>query len=440
METLHTSETRTGPTMEAPGDVPETRHNVLSVVGLFAGIGGLELGLERAGLKTELLCELMPEARAVLQSAQQREDEHRAFEGAVLTVDVTNPDIRSQLPERFDVLAAGFPCQDLSQAGRTSGINGSQSGLIGHVFDLVRRRRRLHRPQWIILENVSFMRHLDGGKGMEFVLSALSDLGYRWAYREIDTLAFGLPQRRKRLFIVACGQGNGDPRRVLLDGDVKPASAMGGAAWREGRACGFYWTEGNRGVGWADDAIPTLKGGSGVGIPSPPAIILPPDGALVLPTIRDAERLQGFPRGWTDPAAEVDERSGRICWRLVGNAVSVPVAQWIGERLQQADQVFDRDDEPMEPGSKWPTAAWQLDPGGPRFVAKVGGWPTSMERTPLLSIIEEEEEVDRNQLSFRATSGFLRRFEASNLLKRFPEHRSAFLEILRLHADRIAAR
>ena len=79
---------------------------------------------------------------------------------------------------------------------------------------------------------------------MEVVLNGLSDLGYAWAYREIDSLAFGLPQRRKRLFIVGCLLGEGDPRRVLLEDDVEPDESGKGAGWQDGRACGFYWTEG----------------------------------------------------------------------------------------------------------------------------------------------------------------------------------------------------
>jgi len=407
----------------------------LSVVGFFAGIGGLELGLEQAGHCTTFLCEIMPEARAVLSAAAARGDTHSAFAGATIGVDVTNSDLGKKLPGRIDVLAAGFPCQDLSQAGKTNGINGSRSGLIGHVLRILKGRRRAGKPRWIILENVSFMRHLGDGIGMDVVLNGLSKLGYAWAYREIDTLAFGLPQRRKRLFIVACLLGEGDPRRVLLEGDFVPVEARRGPGWQDGRACGFYWTEGNRGVGWADDAIPTLKGGSGLGIPSPPAIILPPGGEIVVPTIRDAERLQGFPRGWTESAAQADQRGERKRWMLVGNAVSVPVARWIGERLSLASQPLQLDGEPIRPGSKWPSAAWRVDPCGPRLSVALGGWPVQRRRIPLLSLLQEEKE-ERLALSTKAASGFLSRFEASNLLKREPKHRAAFLEILRSHVDR----
>lgn len=404
----------------------------LSVVGLFAGVGGLELGFERAGHRTSVLCELMPEARAVLHAAKRRVNGDGAFRRARIVADVTSRELENALPKRFDLLAGGFPCQDLSQAGRTSGIEGSRSGLIGHVFDLMEKRSPDSRPRWIVLENVSFMRHLAGGRAMEVVLSRLSSLGYAWAYREINTLAFGLPQRRSRLFIVACQEGRGDPRRVLLEGDVETPRRVIEPGWLDGRACGFYWTEGNRGVGWADDAVPTLKGGSGVGIPSPPAIVLP-GGKLIVPHIRDAERLQGFPRGWTEPAAEVDGRGGRSRWKLVGNAVSVPIAEWIGQRLKVDAPPLDLPaNTPLARGQKWPSAAWQIDPGGSRFAADVGDRPVQRPHTPLLQVLSEED-LDRRPLSAKATAGFLGRFEASNLLKRYPAHRTAFLGVLREH-------
>lgn len=272
---------------------------------------------------------------------------------------------------------------------------------------------------------------------MEVVLSELSELGYSWAYRELDSLAFGLPQRRRRLFIVACKTGEGDPRSVLLEGDEPSFQGASVPAWQLGRACGFYWTEGNRGIGWADDAVPALKGGSRVGIPSPPAIILPPDGNIILPDIRDAESLQGFPRGWTKPAAAVHSRGDRIRWQLVGNAVSVPVAEWLGERLATHCTELDRSsDAKLARGAKWPRAAWQLDRRAPRFAARLDGWPVALPRKSLLSILYEESK-HRAFLSEKATTGFLRRFEASNLLSRSPAHRAALLEALVGHVRKV---
>src|SRR5207249_4279742 len=92
-------------------------------------------------------------------------------------------------------------------------------------------------------------------------------------------------------------------------------------------------TEGTKGLGWGIDVVPTLKGGSTLGIPSPPAILMP-DGRIVTPDIRDAERLQGFTADWTSCAVDNPEKRNGPRWKLVGNAVSVPVAEWLGRRLR----------------------------------------------------------------------------------------------------------
>src|SRR5439155_6074663 len=140
------------------------------------------------------------------------------------------------------------------------------------------------------------------------------ELGYRWAYRVINARAFGVAQRRERVFFVAALER--DPRDVLFADNAEPRPDPQDSS---GYACGFYWTEGIRGLGWAVDAIPTLKGGSTVGIPSPPAIRLPIDRIILTPDIRDAERLQGFSADWTLPALEGDTVRKGARWRLVGN-------------------------------------------------------------------------------------------------------------------------
>src|SRR5262249_45526194 len=151
--------------------------------------------------------------------------------------------------------------------------------------------------------------------------------------------SFGLPQRRLRIILLA--SRTEDPRSVLFCDDTDQSFSRNGHV---PSACAFYWTEGNNGLGWAIDAVPPLKGGSGCGIPSPPAIWIRSEHAIVTPDIRDAERLQGFPAGWTLPATGYDVRSGKR-WQLVGNAVSVPVANWIGSRLlSPGEYLVDRDE------------------------------------------------------------------------------------------------
>lgn len=414
------------------------RADTRNVVALFAGIGGLELGLHRAGsFCTEVAVELMPEARAVLAK------QFNLRENTSALADVTDPGLSAYLPERIDLLTAGFPCQDLSQAGRTAGIQGARSGLILHVLDIIERRRAFFRPDWILLENVAFMRHIGGGSAMNLVLSRLTELGYAWAYRQLDSNAFGLPQRRKRLYFVACKFGHGDPRNVLLADDATRPRMPKGPGWRTGTACGFYWTEGNRGVGWAYDAVPALKGGSTVQIPSPPAILHPDEG-LVLPTIEDAEALQGFDRGWTRHAiGQGRDRNGRMRWYLVGNAVSVPVSQWIGARLANpgAYSPTRSKAKPLQ-APKWPTAAWRLAPDQPVMVSTESDWPLDENSRAAVGLktwgLGEllAESSGRRPLSQRAARGFLTRFERSDLLKRTDNAlRVALIEELSRHTQ-----
>src|SRR5262249_21420886 len=159
-----------------------------------------------------------------------------------------------------------------------------------------RVRSRTNSPRWLLLENVPFMLQLQRGRAMRYLVDELEALGFTWAYRVVDARAFGIPQRRKRVLLLA--SRSDDPRPPLFGTDAgEQAVSFSGK-----ELFGFYWTEGLRGLGWAVDAIPTLKGGSGLGIPSPPAIWDPLDGSITTPDIADAERLQGFVAGWTEPA------------------------------------------------------------------------------------------------------------------------------------------
>lgn len=367
------------PPLSAPAGTLHT------VAGLFAGVGGLERGLGRAGHETVLLCENEPAAMAVLRARY--------------------PDVRlhddvctlKALPKSTSLVVAGFPCQDLSQAGKTAGIEGSRSGLVGEVFRLVGR----HRTPWLLLENVPFMLQLSAGRAMDVITTTLEAMGYRWAYRVVDARAFGLPQRRRRVYLVA--SLTGDPRPVLFadeHGRVEEPRLNGHAA-----ACGFYWTEGIRGLGWAVDAVPTLKGGSTVGIPSSPAILMP-DHSIVTPDLRDAERLQGFPAGWTKPAETVARHGAR--WKLVGNAVSVPVAEWVGRRMLKPGRVPPLPVSPLR-GIRWPTAAWNVGEG--RVRVDISEWPFRRKYKPLAEFLK----YPPKPLSAKASRGFLNRSEVSTL-------------------------
>ncbi len=385
---------------------PGTERAPLRVAGLFAGVGGFELGLARAGHRTGLLCEIEPGAREVLA---------HHFPDLYVHDDVCT---LKSLPRSVDLVVAGFPCQDLSQAGKTVGIEGSRSGLVGEVFRLLRKQS----VPWVVLENVPFMLQLSQGRAMEVIVAAIEDLGYKWAYRVVDSRAFGVPQRRERVVFVATRDG--DPREVLfadqVDEDVMQPDAVGR------QACGFYWTEGVRGLGWAVDAVPTLKGGSGLGIPSPPAIVMK-DGRIITPDIRDAERMQGFEEGWTEVATQVTRAGHR--WKLVGNAVTVDMAAWLGERLR-APSPSGREvvGAPLRRTGAWPRAAWNVGDGP--YAASISSYPMAIQRPAL----DEWLRYPGAPLSEKATRGFLSRTTTASL--RFPPR---FIDTVKKHLAEMSA-
>ena len=359
-----------------------------TVAGLFAGIGGIERGLAATGGHAELLCENWYPAKAVLA---------KRFPDVATVGDVR--DLQS-LPE-VDVVTAGFPCTDLSQAGRTKGIQGKASGLVAEVFRLLERSK----APVLLLENVRNMLVLDGGQAMRYLVAELEDLGYRWAYRLVDSRFTGVPQRRQRVIFVA--SRDVDPRAVLFADDAGVPD--------DGRyaddSFGFYWTEGLRGLGWAKDAVPTLKGGSTIGIPSPPGVWVPNNELglrLVVPSIEDAERLQGFPCGWTEPADRLSDWRGTR-WKLVGNAVTVGVSTWIGRRLADPGEPF-LEGTAIQAGDRWPAAAFGAL--GKVWAVDVTMWPL---HEPYRHLAEVVDLSSATPVSARGATGFLSRAERGSL-------------------------
>ncbi|GGF15278.1 DNA cytosine methyltransferase [Subtercola lobariae] len=294
-------------------------HPETPILSLFSGVGGFELGFRKAGFSGEIHAyENWGAARAVL--------EHR-LPNSVLHEDVRG--IPNDL-HNAEIVFGGFPCTDLSQAGRQAGIQGSASGLILGVLEAVQRAR----PEWVLLENVPNMLWLKQGNAMEVITGALSTAGYKWAYRMLDAQHFGVAQRRKRVFILA--SLHQDPSRVLFRDLNVLGRSTGPVSKARAEANGFYWTEGNRGVGWGAGVVPTIKGSTTAGIPSSPAVWIPraePELRFRTPSIESLEMLQGFRAGWTSAAPTRDR------WKLVGNAVAVPVVRWIADGLRAYDRL-----------------------------------------------------------------------------------------------------
>ena len=154
----------------------------------FSGVGGLDLGFEKAGIKTVSVCEIDPYASNVL--AERFPDAPNL--GSITEVQAHD------IPEA-DIWSGGFPCQDLSVAGKRAGFAGKRSSLAFTFLDLVEQRR----PRWLLLENVPGL--FSSNKGADFarLLYEVEQLGYSVAWRTLDARYFGVPQRRRRVFIVA---------------------------------------------------------------------------------------------------------------------------------------------------------------------------------------------------------------------------------------------
>jgi len=252
------------------------------------------------------------------------------------------------------------------------------------------------------------MLQLQHGKGMRLLIEELEARGFAWAYRVVDTRAFGLPHRRQRVLVLA--SKTECPRDVLLSmdaGEPNPPRFDGAAV------CSFYWTEGHRGVGWSVECVPPLKVGSGLGIPSSPAVWDPEAGTISTLDIRDVERLQGFDADWTEPALTKGKRGDR--WRLVGNSVSVPLGNWVGTCLRSPTAYDPRYDPPLGELSKWPNAAW--GESGKRFASSASMWPVSIALPRLHEFLKHPV----TPLSSRAAAGLLKRIAngSTNVPQRF---------------------
>lgn len=198
--------------------------NNMTAVSLFAGVGGFDLALERAGVTVAASVEIDKHARSVLE---KRFPNTKLFNDVC---EVTGNDLRSAgfIPDR-GIIVGGFPCQDLSVAGKRAGLDGARSGLYWEIVRLVEETQ----PEWIVLENVPGLLSSQRGADMGAVIGALADRGYGVGWRVLDAQYFGVPQRRRRVFIVARRAGNlASVAKVLFErkslrGDLTSSGAQG---------------------------------------------------------------------------------------------------------------------------------------------------------------------------------------------------------------------
>jgi len=168
---------------------------------LFAGIGGFDLGFEAAGFKTAWQVEIDPVCRAVLAD---RFPHTRQFD-----------DVRTCGAHNLgyvDVLTGGFPCQDVSTMGKQRGLKGTRTGLFFEVIRLINELQ----PGWLVLENVTGLLFSNDGEDFATVIQSLAQCGYLGYWRVLDAQYFGVPTKRRRVFLVA-GRGKHPPFELLAD-------------------------------------------------------------------------------------------------------------------------------------------------------------------------------------------------------------------------------
>ena len=186
----------------------------MKAISLFSGVGGFEQGFERAGIETVLQVENDPHALSVL--ARHWPDTERMTDVRDVRGDSANLDgqqhAETERPRglRPDLIYGGFPCQDVSVAGQRRGLEGDRSGL---WFEFHRILSEL-RPRWAVIENVPGLLSSNDGNDFRVILDGLCELGYSVGWTVLDAQAFGVPQRRRRVFVIA-GPGGGSVRSVL---------------------------------------------------------------------------------------------------------------------------------------------------------------------------------------------------------------------------------
>ena len=388
----------------------------LKLNSFFAGIGGFDLGLSRAGIEVGFHCEINPFCSSILK---------RHWPEAVAVPDISAIDA-ADLPDA-QIWTGGFPCQDVSVArgwlGR-DGLKGKRSGLFYAFLELISVRL----PEVVLLENVTGLLNSHDGLDFEVILKSLSDLGYGVAWRVINSRYFGAPQSRPRVFICAW---LGSPARAVRVLYEEKAST-----WPTNERVGFLKECEHEASGaFVPEVAYCLAATSGrhTGTDWSRSYVSYHDRVRRL-TPPECEGLQGFPNGWTLPEAEFtispnDLDSFR--YAALGNAVSVPVVEWIGKRIKKewnrksrAENLVvdlltpfptDRPKTVMKLGEveatrgkfKWATGGFAWD--GHCLLTSVSASPVIPIKSQLVDVLEHTSVGDRHYLSPNAAEGILRR-------------------------------
>ena len=271
---------------------------------LFAGIGGFDEGFENAGYRTAWQVELNPTNRAVLADRFPHATQHE---------DVRHCGAHNL--QSVDVITAGFPCQDISIAGSrpgnqtTRGLRGERSGLFWQVIRILQETQ----PRWVVLENVVNLLAINDSQDFETVIRALANSGYVGCWRVLNAQYFGVPQQRRRIFLVA-GHQRMPPIELLAD--AAPVDAIPPASQSQ------HWPR--PADAWAANTLLADRAASQIAMGCT-TLVAHANGWDQMAERQRAAEDDGFCLGLD--AANLAEAFG------AGNAVVTQVAEWIGRHL-----------------------------------------------------------------------------------------------------------
>jgi len=226
-----------------------------------------------------------------------------------------------------DLIVGGTPCQSFSVQGLGRGMDDPRGKLTQRFCEIIGDTR----PSWVVWENVPNVLRIDGGRAFGSLLGGLAKLGYGFSWRVLDAQYFGVPQRRKRLFVVGHYRSWQRPASVLFDGtsniqadnEAGEVCGPGQSSPESHREILFGWT-GDETPKYGIEKVPTLRsqqGGEGVGFVG--------KGMCRKLTVTEWERLQGIPDGYT----KIEGWSDSQRKHAIGNAFCVNVMRWIAMRI-----------------------------------------------------------------------------------------------------------
>jgi DNA (cytosine-5)-methyltransferase 1 len=298
-----------------------------TVASFFSGIGGFDLGFERAGFDVTLQCEIEPFCCSILERHWPHVNRFK--------------DIKEISPEDVpdsDVWAGGFPCQDVSVArmGPRIGLKGKRSGLFFEFARLLGERR----PRVFLIENVPGLLSSHGGRDFEIVIRTLASFGYSLGWRVLNSRYFGVPQSRQRVYIVGCYRDRRGPGQILFESECGARNAEENGPNGEKPVSPFKKSFGDpvkgpivAGIAYCLYACSARHTGTDWSR----NYVSYPQGRVRRLVPVECERLQGFPEDWTltndkfSKGGDSDEPR----YHAVGNAVTVPVAEWLARRIKE---------------------------------------------------------------------------------------------------------